>query len=125
MKRSRRELSIDMVIVRGIFKNNQITHYSCFIFKPKTQAFVFTVLAKVACVMAKARPKPVLEELKSCFDFFRNIELLIFARTSNDLLDRAKQSFTLRKVTLRINFDSKNVSRGQFLSEYTQSLSLT
>jgi len=32
MKTSRRELSIEMVIHRSIFKNNQITHFSCFTF---------------------------------------------------------------------------------------------
>jgi len=30
MKRSRRELSNDMVIRKGIFKNNQITHFPRF-----------------------------------------------------------------------------------------------
>jgi len=37
MKRSRRELSIDMVIHRGIVKNNQITLFSCFTVIPKTR----------------------------------------------------------------------------------------
>jgi len=36
MKRSRRELSIDMVVHMGIFKNNQITFFHCFTFIPKT-----------------------------------------------------------------------------------------
>jgi len=36
MKRSRRELSINMVINRFIFKNNQITLITCFTFIPKT-----------------------------------------------------------------------------------------
>jgi len=36
MKRSRRELSIDMVIDRFISKNNQITVFPCFTFIPKT-----------------------------------------------------------------------------------------
>ena len=39
MKRSRRELSIDIVIHKGIFKifkNNQITLFSCFTVIPKT-----------------------------------------------------------------------------------------
>jgi len=43
MKRSRRELSIDMVIHKGIFKNNQITLFSCFTFIPKI-VLVFTVI---------------------------------------------------------------------------------
>jgi len=30
MKRSRRELSIDMVICRGVYENNQITLFPCF-----------------------------------------------------------------------------------------------
>jgi len=34
IKRSRRELSIDMVIHRGIFKINQITLFPCFTFMP-------------------------------------------------------------------------------------------
>jgi len=33
MKRSRRELSIDMVVHKGIFKNNQITLFLCFTYK--------------------------------------------------------------------------------------------
>jgi len=41
MKRSRRGLSIDMVIDRGIFKNNQITPFSCFTFMPKKTAVSF------------------------------------------------------------------------------------
>jgi len=36
LKRSRRELSINMVIDRFIFKNSQITVFSCFTFIPKT-----------------------------------------------------------------------------------------
>jgi len=36
MKTSRRDISIDMVIHRGIFKNNQITLFPCFTFVPKT-----------------------------------------------------------------------------------------
>jgi len=36
MKRSRQELSINMVINRFIFKNNQITLFTCFTFIPKT-----------------------------------------------------------------------------------------
>ena len=42
MKRSRRELSIDMVIPTDIFKNNQITLFPCFTSTPKT-GLVFTV----------------------------------------------------------------------------------
>jgi len=38
MKMSRRELSIDMVIHRDIFKNNQITLFPSFTFIPKTEA---------------------------------------------------------------------------------------
>jgi len=34
IKRSRRELSIDMIIQRGIFKNNQIKLFPCFTFIP-------------------------------------------------------------------------------------------
>jgi len=45
MKMSRRELSIDMVIHRGIFKNNQITFFPCFTFIPKA-GLVFTVQGK-------------------------------------------------------------------------------
>jgi len=33
---SRRELSIDIVIYRGIFENNQITLFLCFTFVSKT-----------------------------------------------------------------------------------------
>ena len=36
MKRSRRELSIDMVNNMGTLKNNQITFISYFTFTPKT-----------------------------------------------------------------------------------------
>jgi len=36
MKRSRRELSINMVIDRSIIKNNQFTLFTCFTFVPKT-----------------------------------------------------------------------------------------
>jgi len=36
MKRSRRELSIDMIIHRVIFENTQITLFSCFTFTHKT-----------------------------------------------------------------------------------------
>jgi len=36
MKWSRRELSIDAVIHRGIFKGNQMTLLPCFTFVPKT-----------------------------------------------------------------------------------------
>jgi len=36
MGRSRQELSTDMVIDSGIFKNNQTTPFPCFIFIPKT-----------------------------------------------------------------------------------------
>jgi len=36
MKRSRRELSIDKVIYRGIFKNNLVTVFPCFTFILKT-----------------------------------------------------------------------------------------
>jgi len=35
-KRSRRELSIDIVVHRGAFKNNQITLFSCFTLIPET-----------------------------------------------------------------------------------------
>ena len=38
MKKYRRELSIDMIIDRGIFKNNQISLSPCFPFIPKTGA---------------------------------------------------------------------------------------
>ena len=37
MKWSHRELSIDMIIHTGIFKDNQITLYPCFTFIPKTR----------------------------------------------------------------------------------------
>ena len=43
MKRSRRELSIDMAIYMGIFKNNQITLFPCFSFTPKTGASFHSV----------------------------------------------------------------------------------
>jgi len=47
MKRSRRELSIDMVIHSGIFKNDQITLSPCFIFTSMFHLYsvylVFTV----------------------------------------------------------------------------------
>jgi len=36
MKRSLRELSIDMIIQRCIFKYNQISLFPCFTFVPKT-----------------------------------------------------------------------------------------
>jgi len=36
MKRSRRELSIDVVVDRDIFQNNQITLLPCFTFISKT-----------------------------------------------------------------------------------------
>jgi len=36
MKRSRRELSIDVIIHKGIFNNNQITLFPCFAFIPVT-----------------------------------------------------------------------------------------
>jgi len=36
MKRSRRELSIDMVIHEGIFENNLLTLFPCFTFIPQT-----------------------------------------------------------------------------------------
>jgi len=36
IKRSRRGFSIDMIIFRDIFKNTQITLYTCFIFIPQT-----------------------------------------------------------------------------------------
>jgi len=44
MKRSRWELSIDMVIHRGILKNNQITPLLCFTFIPKTGASFLLVI---------------------------------------------------------------------------------
>jgi len=37
MKRSRRELSNDTAIHKVIFKNNQITPFSCLTFIPKTE----------------------------------------------------------------------------------------
>jgi len=43
MKRSRRELSIDMVINEGIFKDNQITLLPCSAFVYPNQGLVFTV----------------------------------------------------------------------------------
>jgi len=47
MKRSRRELSIDMVIHRGIFENNKITLFPCFTFIPKTGvSFDFALISK-------------------------------------------------------------------------------
>ena len=58
MKRSRRELFIDMVIHRGIFENNQITLFPC-IFIPKTGvSFNWTVLGShipVLCVKVKGK----------------------------------------------------------------------
>jgi len=52
MKRSRRELSIDMVIHRGIFKNNQIT-LSRFTFIPKTGVSFHCALRKNVTVSVK------------------------------------------------------------------------
>jgi len=49
MKRSRGDVSMDVVIYGGFFKNNVITVISCFMFIPKTgmrllkQEFLFTV----------------------------------------------------------------------------------
>jgi len=43
MKRSRRELSIDMVIHRNIFKNNQVKLSPCFTFIPKTGVSFYCV----------------------------------------------------------------------------------
>jgi len=44
MKRSRRELSIDMIIHRGIFKDNQITLFPlCYLHSYLKQGLVFTV----------------------------------------------------------------------------------
>jgi len=41
MQRSRRELSVDMVVHRGIFKNNHITLFLFFTFMPKKGLLVF------------------------------------------------------------------------------------
>jgi len=46
MKRSRQELSIDVVIRRGIFKNNQITLFTCFTFIPVTGVSFYCVSAR-------------------------------------------------------------------------------
>jgi len=43
MKRSGRELSIDMVIHRGIYKKDLITLFPCFIFVPARVSFYFVV----------------------------------------------------------------------------------
>jgi len=43
MKNSRRELSIDMVVLKDIFNNNQITLFPCFTFIPKTVVSVYCV----------------------------------------------------------------------------------
>ena len=43
MKRSRRELAIDMVVHRGIFKFNQITLVLCFTFIPKSGGNFYSV----------------------------------------------------------------------------------
>jgi len=44
MKRSRRELSINMIIHRSVFQNNQITLFPCFTVSYLKQGLVFTVL---------------------------------------------------------------------------------
>jgi len=43
MKRSLRELSIDVVIHMGIFKNNLITLFSCFTFIPEIEVRFYSV----------------------------------------------------------------------------------
>jgi len=43
MESSQRDLFIDMVVDRFIFKNNQITVYPCFIFIPKTELSFYCV----------------------------------------------------------------------------------
>jgi len=51
MKTSRRELSIDMVIHRGIFKNNLITVSPCSTFVPETGVSFHCVIGnKLAAV---------------------------------------------------------------------------
>jgi len=47
MKGSRRELSVDIVIHRGIFKNNHITLFLCFTFISRTRvSFHCKIVAK-------------------------------------------------------------------------------
>jgi len=46
IKRSRRELSIDMVIHIDIFQNNQFTIFPSFTFIPKTSFFFFPAAVK-------------------------------------------------------------------------------
>jgi len=51
MKRSRREPSIDMVIlVRGVFKNNQITLFPCFSIIPETGVSFYSDDVKKNCL---------------------------------------------------------------------------
>jgi len=50
MKRSLKELSIDMVIHQVIFKNNQITLFPCLTFIPKKVGLVFTVFGAAVSV---------------------------------------------------------------------------
>jgi len=71
MKRSRRELFIDMVIRKGIFKNNQITLFPCFTFIPKTGFFLLWEFIDIPTNTAKSNPKTgtfVLEVTQTVHD---------------------------------------------------------
>jgi len=58
MKRSRRELSIDMVVHRDIFENNQITLFRCFTVIPKSGVSFYSMHR------IEMRSSPVLRYLK-------------------------------------------------------------
>jgi len=53
MKRSHRELSIDMVIHRGIFKIKQVTRFHCFTLIPISFYCVVLLLLQVLLHMEK------------------------------------------------------------------------
>jgi len=64
MKRSRRELSIDVVIHQGIFKNNEITLFPCFaLFTPKTGASFYCayLIAKMSGAIGEHDTKQATE----------------------------------------------------------------
>ena len=95
MKRSLRELSIDVAIHRGIFKNTQITLFPCFILIPKQKVVVIVKGERIhpsslRCpsghpsskatfsVKTVFRPKPPLQPISHMFgDIYWSVLLVL------------------------------------------------
>jgi len=67
MKRSRRELSIDIVIQRGIFQNNQTTLFSSFTFILKTEVIFYCVSTPLVVLWVGLGPRFTRHERALCF----------------------------------------------------------